>query len=76
MVFEERKFTLKDGREALLRTPREEDAEEMLRFITRASGETAYLMRYPEDGTRRSLRISRWNRKGLSSTTPAASRTS
>ena len=76
MVFEEIRFPLKDGREALLRSPREADAEEMLRFITQASGETAYLMRHPEDGTRRSLRISRRNRKRLSSTTPVASRTS
>ena len=49
MVFEEKTFKLKDGREALLRSPCEEDAEEMLRFITQASGETAYLMRYPEE---------------------------
>ena len=49
MIFREMTFALKDGREALLRSPSEEDAAEMLRFITRASGETAYLMRYPEE---------------------------
>ena len=49
MVFKETEFILKDGRKALLRSPREEDAEEMLQFITKASGETDYLMRYPEE---------------------------
>ena len=49
MVFKETEFILKDGRKALLRSPCEEDAEEMLQFITKASGETDYLMRYPEE---------------------------
>ncbi len=49
MVFGETEFILKDGRDALLRSPNEEDAEEMLRFIIRASGETDFLMRYPEE---------------------------
>ena len=49
MVFKETRFELKDGREALLRSPCEDDAEEMLHFITKASGETDYLMKYPEE---------------------------
>ena len=49
MVFQETEFVLKDGRRAVLRSPREEDAEEMLRFIIKASGETEYLMKYPEE---------------------------
>ena len=49
MVFKETTFTLKDGREALLRSPCEEDAAEMLQFIVKASGETDYLMKYPEE---------------------------
>ena len=49
MVFKETKFKLKDGREALLRSPCEKDAEQMLRFIIRASGETDYLNMYPEE---------------------------
>ena len=49
MVFKETEFKLKDGRAALLRSPREDDAEEMLQFIKKASGETDYLMRYPEE---------------------------
>ena len=49
MVFSEIERTLKDGRAALLRSPREADAEEMLAFIRKASGETEFLRRYPEE---------------------------
>ena len=49
MVFREREIKLKDGRDALLRSPCEDDAEEMLRFITKASGETDFLLKYPEE---------------------------
>lgn len=49
MIFTEQEFILKDGCKALLRSPKEEDAEIMLKFITRASGETDFLMRYPEE---------------------------
>ncbi|MBQ3262171.1 MAG: GNAT family N-acetyltransferase [Oscillospiraceae bacterium] len=49
MVFKETEFQLKDGRTALLRSPCEEDAAEMLQFIRTASGETDFLMRYPEE---------------------------
>ena len=49
MVFKETEFKLKDGRVALLRSPHEDDAEEMLQFIIKASGETAFLMKYPEE---------------------------
>ena len=49
MVFIENTFTLKDGRDALLRSPCEDDAEEMLQYIIRASGETDFLMKFPEE---------------------------
>ena len=49
MVFKEIDFHLKDGRNALLRSPCEKDAEEMLQFIVKASGETDYLMKFPEE---------------------------
>ena len=49
MVFKDTQFQLKDGRTALLRSPREEDAEEMRRFIIQSSGETDFLMKYPEE---------------------------
>ena len=49
MIYKETEFKLKDGRKALFRSPRDEDAEEMLQFIIKASGETEFLMRYPEE---------------------------
>lgn len=49
MVFKEKEFKLKDGREALLRSPCEDDAKEMLQFIIKASGETDFLMKFPEE---------------------------
>lgn len=49
MVFKEKNFNLKDGRKALLRSPCEEDAKEMLQFIIKASGETDFLMKFPEE---------------------------
>lgn len=49
MVFRETEFKLKDGRSALLRSPCEDDAEEMLQFIIKASGETDFLMKFPEE---------------------------
>ena len=51
MVFKEITFALKDGRQALLRNPCEDDAEKMLQFFVKASGETDYLMKYPEEWT-------------------------
>ena len=36
MDYRETEFKLKDGRDALLRSPCEEDAEEMLQFIIKA----------------------------------------
>ena len=49
MVFKEKEFKLKDGRDALLRSPCEDDAEDMLQFIIKASGETDFLMKFPEE---------------------------
>ena len=49
MVFKETEFKLADGRIALLRSPQEDDAEEMLQFIIKASGETEFLMKFPEE---------------------------
>lgn len=49
MVFNEKEFILKDGRKAVLRSPDEADAEELLRFIIKASGETDFLLKCPEE---------------------------
>ena len=49
MVFEEKRIMLRDGRSAALRSPCEDDAQELLDFIKTASGETEFLARYPEE---------------------------
>ena len=49
MIFGEKQITLKDGRHAVLRSPCEDDAELMLDFIKKASGETDFLMKFPEE---------------------------
>ena len=49
MIYKTRSITLKDGRSAVLRAPRESDAEEMLEYLRTASGETEFLASYPEE---------------------------
>ena len=49
MIIQEISIRLKDGRAAVLRSPLEDDAEEMLQFIIKASGETEFLLKYPEE---------------------------
>ena len=49
MVFEEKKIILKNGMEAILKTPEIEDAEKMLENIRICSDETDFLSMCPED---------------------------
>lgn len=49
MVVEPFAFTLKDGRQALVRSPREEDVPGMLSYLSRSAGETEFILRYPEE---------------------------
>lgn len=49
MIIEEIRFHLRDGREALLRSPREEDAEEMVECLRQYAAETEFVLRYPEE---------------------------
>ena len=49
MLITEFEFTLKDGRKALVRNPKEEDIQEMLDYLKTVSGETDFLMNYPEE---------------------------
>lgn len=52
MLFEARRFSLKDGRAAILRNPNPEaDAQAMIDVLTRMCGETEFLLRYPEECT-------------------------
>ena len=49
MVIQEIDFTLKDGRRAVLRSPREEDIQGMLDYLRVSAGETEFIIRYPEE---------------------------
>ncbi len=49
MVIEEVWFELKDGRKALLRSPKEEDVESTLEYLVTSAGETEFILRYPEE---------------------------
>lgn len=51
MQFEAKKITLKDGRNAILRPPRAEDADEMIQYMKTTAGETHFLIRTPEECT-------------------------
>ena len=49
MVIQEFEFALKDGRKALIRCPKAEDAQGMLEYLYVTSGETEFILRYPEE---------------------------
>ena len=51
MIIQDIEFTLKDGRKALLRSPRDEDIPGMLEYLVRSAGETEFIIRYPEECT-------------------------
>ena len=51
MLYEKQEFTMKNGKTAVLRSPRREDAEAMLLYIRRMSEETEFVGRYPEEIT-------------------------
>ena len=49
MIINETEFTLKDGRKALIRSPKEEDIRGMLDYLYQSACETEFIMRYPEE---------------------------
>ena len=49
MVIHDIAFELKDGRAALIRSPKEEDIPGMLDYLYLSAKETDFLMRYPEE---------------------------
>ena len=49
MKFETKSITLKNGKEAILREPRGEDAAEMVAYLKTTAAETDFLMNYPEE---------------------------
>ena len=51
MKFEEKTIRLKDGRQAVLRGPCAQDAEELVQWLRKTAEETHYILRYPEEVT-------------------------
>ena len=49
MKFEEREITLKDGRKCILQPTYPEYATQMIEYLKNTSGETEYLLRYPDE---------------------------
>lgn len=49
MRYQEKYISLKNGQTAIFRSPTPADAREMLDFLKTASGETEFLIRYPEE---------------------------
>lgn len=49
MIIKDITFTLKDGRQALIRSPRDEDIQGMLNYLYISAGETEFILRYPEE---------------------------
>ena len=49
MIIEDIEYKLKDGRMALIRSPKDEDIQGMLDCLRIAAGETDYILPYPEE---------------------------
>ncbi len=51
MLYPEKTITLKNGKTAILRSPRTEDAEELVHWLHQTAEETHYILREPEEVT-------------------------
>lgn len=49
MIINQFSFQLKDGRTATIRSPREEDYQNLIDYLTKATGETDFLLTTPEE---------------------------
>lgn len=49
MIIQPFEFQLKDGRKALIRSPRDEDIPGVLDYLYTSAGETEFILRYPEE---------------------------
>ena len=49
MIIKDIEYKLKDGRNALIRSPRDEDIQGMLEYLYISAGETDFILRYPEE---------------------------
>lgn len=52
MLIKDFEFTLKDGRTAIIRSPKDEDIQGVLDYLYISSGETDFILRYPEECTK------------------------
>lgn len=52
MFIQEFEFILKDGRKAIIRSPKEEDIQGMLDYLYKSAEETDFVLRYPEECSR------------------------
>lgn len=52
MIIQDTQFIMKDGRKALIRSPKDEDIQGMLDYLYISSGETEFILRYPEECSR------------------------
>jgi len=55
MIIKEFAFTLKDGRNAIIRSPRVEDSQNLINYLIQVTGETDYLLATPEECSKYSL---------------------
>ena len=67
MIFDEKKVILKDGAEAIFRSPKVDDAEKMLDYLRAVSGETDFLMRRADDEFPDIESEKKWIESGISS---------
>ena len=49
MIIKDIEYTLKDGRKALIRSPKDEDIRGVLDYLYVSAGETEFILRYPEE---------------------------
>lgn len=49
MIINDIYFDLKDGRKAMLRSPKEEDIDGTLEYLRISAGETDFILRYPQE---------------------------
>ena len=49
MIIEQFDFLLKDGRRATIRSPKVEDAQNLIKYLVKATGETDFLLATPEE---------------------------
>lgn len=49
MIVKDTEYILKDGRKAIIRSPKDEDIQGVLNYLYVSAGETDFILRYPEE---------------------------